>query len=176
MCDAAGAAPAIHRKSAKEAVPIDPKQPRHLSTQGAKAPGGTPNSAKGGKKKNNKKRRSIPGMILRFLGCLICVCIMLGSVGAVLLVMLVYIFYTKDNNIFWHICIALIIGGGAANLIDRLLNGFVTDYFHVLFIDFPVFNLADCFIVIGCFSLIVYLLVDIIREYKLKDRGAASHG
>ena len=97
-------------------------------------------------------------------------------VGAVLLVMLVYIFYTKDNNIFWHICIALIIGGGAANLIDRLLNGFVTDYFHVLFIDFPVFNLADCFIVIGCFSLIVYLLIDIIREYKLKDRGAASHG
>ena len=89
MCDAAGAAPAIHRKSAKEAVPIDPKQQRHLSTQGAKAPGGTPNSAKGGKKDPNKKHRSIPGMILRFLGCLICVCIMLGSVGAVVLAMYV---------------------------------------------------------------------------------------
>lgn len=89
MCDALGAAPAIHRKSAKEAVPIDPKEQRHLSTQGAKAPGGSPNSAKGGKKPTNKKRRSIPGMILRFIGCVFCVCIMLGSVGAVLLAMYV---------------------------------------------------------------------------------------
>ncbi len=89
MCDALGATPAIHRKSAKEAVPIDPKEQRHLSTQGAKAPGGSPNSAKGGKKPTNKKRRSIPGMILRFIGCVFCVCIMLGSVGAVLLAMYV---------------------------------------------------------------------------------------
>lgn len=89
MCDAAGAAPAIYPKSAKEAVPIDPKEQRHLSTQGAKAPGGSPNSAKGGKKNTGKKRRSIPGMILRFIGCVFCVCIMLGSVGAVLLSMYV---------------------------------------------------------------------------------------
>lgn len=89
MCDAVGAAPAIHRKSAKEAVPIDPKEQRHLSTQGAKAPGGTPNSAKGGKKPTTKKRRSVIGMILRFIGCVICVCVMLGSVGAVLLAMYV---------------------------------------------------------------------------------------
>lgn len=84
-----GGASAIYPKSAKEAVPIDPKEQRHLSTQGAKAPGGSPNSAKGGKKKTGKKRRSIPGMILRFIGCVFCVCIMLGSVGAVLLSMYV---------------------------------------------------------------------------------------
>ncbi len=96
-------------------------------------------------------------------------------VGFVLLVMLVYIFLTKDNHVFWHICFSFIIGGGAANLIDRLLNGFVTDYFHVLFVDFPVFNLADCFIVVGCFSLIIYLIVDMIYEYKKKDAGVAAN-
>lgn len=89
-CVTRGASPsAIQPKPAKEAVPIDPKQQRHLSTQGAKVPGDAPNSAKGGKKPAKKKRRSIFGMIMRFIGCLICVCIMLGSVGAVLLAMYV---------------------------------------------------------------------------------------
>lgn len=71
----------------KEAVPIDPKQQRHISTDGVK-----PANAAGSKKekpKKKKRRRSIFGYIVRFIGCLICVCIMLGSVGAVLLSMYV---------------------------------------------------------------------------------------
>lgn len=89
-------------------------------------------------------------------------------VGCILLVMILYLFFTKESNIFWHICFACIIGGGAGNLIDRLLHGFVTDYLRFVFIDFPVFNLADCLIVVGCFSLIGYLLADVIREWQSK--------
>ena len=71
----------------KEAVPIDPKQERHISMQSAKSPETAATSArkKNGKKKKNKPRRSIFGTIMRFIGCLLCVCIMAASAGAVLL-------------------------------------------------------------------------------------------
>lgn len=83
ICVTAPARP-IHTK---EAVPIDPKQQRHISTESVKSAG----NAAGGKKPKPKKkrRRSIFGYILRFIGCLFCVCIMLGSVGAVFLAMYV---------------------------------------------------------------------------------------
>ena len=55
-------------------------------------------------------------------------------------------------------CVALIIAGGIGNLIDRILRGFVVDYLDIspLF-NFPVFNLADCCVVIGTFLLMLYL-------------------
>ena len=89
-------------------------------------------------------------------------------VGCILLAMLLYLFLTKEKHVFWHICFAMIVGGGAGNLIDRLMHGFVTDYFRFLFIEFPVFNFADCLIVVGCFALIGYLLVDVVREWQSK--------
>ena len=71
----------------KEAVPIDPKQERHISMQSAKSPETAATSAQkeNGKKKKNKPRRSIFGTIMRFIGCLLCVCVMAASAGAVLL-------------------------------------------------------------------------------------------
>ena len=81
----AGSAPAAIIP--KEAVPIDPKQERHISMQSAKSPETAATSAqkKNGKKKKNKPRRSIFGTIMRFIGCLLCVCVMAASAGAVLL-------------------------------------------------------------------------------------------
>lgn len=96
-------------------------------------------------------------------------------VGIVLIAMIVSLFFIKEKNPVWHICIPLIIAGGAANLADRLLNGYVTDYLRVTFIDFPVFNLADCFIVVGCISLIIYLICDIISESRA-NKGKISEG
>ena len=48
-----------------------------------------------------------------------------------------------------RIALAFVIGGGAGNLIDRLLFGAVTDYVRLLFLRFPVFNLADISITVG---------------------------
>ena len=48
--------------------------------------------------------------------------------------------------------------GGIGNLIDRLANGRVTDMICLDFVNFPVFNVADCFITVGCFALIVYVI------------------
>ena len=55
-------------------------------------------------------------------------------------------------------CIAAVYGGGLGNIIDRIRLGFVVDMIEVEFIDFPVFNVADCFICVGCFALMGSLL------------------
>lgn len=52
--------------------------------------------------------------------------------------------------------VALIAGGGIGNLIDRIALGYVVDYLD--FRVFPVFNLADIAVCVGCGLLIVYVL------------------
>lgn len=54
-------------------------------------------------------------------------------------------------------CIAAIYGGGLGNMIDRLRFGYVVDMIEVEFMNFAVFNVADCFITCGCIALIVHL-------------------
>ena len=55
-------------------------------------------------------------------------------------------------------CIASIFAGGLGNMIDRLRLGYVVDMVAVDFINFPVFNVADCFITVGCIVLLVHLI------------------
>ncbi|MEQ2522338.1 transglycosylase domain-containing protein [Gemmiger formicilis] len=74
----------------KEAVPIEPNQQRHISTDGIKTTAGAtgqPGAPAPKNKKKPKKRRSIIGMIFSFIGCMLCLCIMAASVGGVLLSM-----------------------------------------------------------------------------------------
>ena len=52
----------------------------------------------------------------------------------------------------------LIIAGGVGNLIDRVLFKFVTDMLETTFMDFPVFNFADCCITVGVALLFIYTL------------------
>ena len=56
-------------------------------------------------------------------------------------------------------CIAAIYGGGLGNMIDRLRLGYVVDMIETEFIQFPVFNVADCFITCGCIALIAHLVL-----------------
>lgn len=55
-------------------------------------------------------------------------------------------------------CIAVVYAGGLGNIIDRIRLGYVVDMIEVEFIDFPVFNLADCCITCGCIALVVHLV------------------
>lgn len=63
-------------------------------------------------------------------------------------------FGPKAKNLTWTIIAALVLGGAAGNLVDRLtrapgfLNGHVVDFISIPF-NFPIFNLADTFLVIG---------------------------
>lgn len=55
-------------------------------------------------------------------------------------------------------CILAIWAGGLGNMLDRVRLGYVVDMIAVDFIEFPVFNVADCFITCGCIALMVSLI------------------
>ena len=54
-------------------------------------------------------------------------------------------------------CIAAVYGGGLGNMIDRIRLGYVVDMIETQFMEFPIFNVADIFITVGCILLIVHL-------------------
>ena len=55
--------------------------------------------------------------------------------------------------------IVAIYGGGIGNMIDRFRFGYVVDMIETAFMDFPVFNVADCFITCGCILLLAHLFL-----------------
>ena len=71
----------------------------------------------------------------------------------------------------------LVIAGAAGNLIDRVLYGYVVDFFDFRLINFPIFNVADVLLNIG----VVLMLIDILfleptRAKKEKNGGnTADH-
>ena len=55
---------------------------------------------------------------------------------------------------------AFILGGAVGNALDRCLLGYVVDMFETEFMNFPVFNVADCFITVGAALLVLWVLTD----------------
>lgn len=55
-------------------------------------------------------------------------------------------------------CAVLLCAGAAGNAIDRLRLNYVVDFFYFRLIDFPIFNVADCYVVIACilFALLIF--------------------
>ena len=54
--------------------------------------------------------------------------------------------------------LALMAGGAAGNMADRLIRGYVPDMIEALFVRFPVFNIADSCLTVGCTMMIISLL------------------
>lgn len=77
-----------------------------------------------------------------------------------------YYVHTKKVNNLGKIGILLVISGAIGNLIDRVRLGFVVDYLDFHIIWSYVFNLADCFVVVGTILLCLY----IITSEDKKDR------
>ena len=76
-------------------------------------------------------------------------------------VLIVYEYKKKPMGFttFERWCIAAIYGGGLGNMIDRVRLGYVVDMIETTFMEFPVFNVADCFITCGCLLLMTHLLL-----------------
>lgn len=84
---------------------------------------------------------------------------LLTAVTAVLLVTVAWLVLKKIIRHPLGLCAAmLLLGGGIGNMIDRICRGYVVDMFDLEFMDYPIFNLADCFVVVGVILGAVYYL------------------
>lgn len=71
--------------------------------------------------------------------------------------------------------LAIILGGGIGNLIDRVRLGYVVDMLDTMFMDFPVFNVADVFVVCGTICALIYYLA-FYGKYDEKHRENKTDG
>ncbi len=99
---------------------------------------------------------------------------LIGFTSLALLLIFLYFIFKKPQNKIEKICLLLIIAGGVGNLIDRILNGVVVDFFATTFINFAVFNVADCYVVVGSILLMLYIIIDEIKVNKLKKENKAE--
>lgn len=102
--------------------------------------------------------------------------LLIGVTTVVMLVCIALIlkYGTKNKLLFW--AMMLVLSGGISNMIDRAFKGgSVVDFLHFTFWpDFPVFNLADCAIVVGAALLIIYFIIDLYRDQKIKTSKSAE--
>lgn len=80
------------------------------------------------------------------------------TVVMIALVVWIVVKYRKHMSTLLQIACAAVVGGAIGNLIDRVALGFVRDFICTEFIDFPVFNVADCFVTCGGILLGILLL------------------
>lgn len=95
---------------------------------------------------------------------------------AVLVVLLVKKVFTHPLAVW---TLALIIGGGLGNLIDRVRLGYVVDMFNLQFMRYPVFNIADILVVCGAIGFAAYYLLlhdKLMKKEKIKPEEASDGG
>ena len=71
----------------------------------------------------------------------------------------------------------LLVSGAVGNMIDRLTQKYVVDFLYFKLIDFPIFNVADCYVVIGCILfgiLILFYYKDQEFDWVLQKKGSRS--
>jgi len=70
------------------------------------------------------------------------------------LILIFFIFYKERLNSLDRYGLSLILAGSLGNGIDRIIKGYVIDFINLKLFDFPIFNIADIAINIGCIILI----------------------
>ena len=70
----------------------------------------------------------------------------------------VYLYRHIKGSLWLLLGLTLIISGGIGNFIDRLRQGFVVDMFHLDFMNFAIFNVADIYLTVGVGLLLIHIL------------------
>ena len=79
----------------------------------------------------------------------------------ILIAVMVYLLVHQGRAVhpLFRISLLFVIGGALGNFWDRLINGFVVDMLDFRLIQFAIFNVADCFVVVGTILLCAYILL-----------------
>ena len=88
--------------------------------------------------------------------------------------LIVYLLCFRPESRWMQVSMAMIIGGGIGNMIDRIFLGYVVDFIDFTLINFAVFNVADSFVCIGAGIMILCLVLDLIKEIKLEKAQKAG--
>lgn len=100
---------------------------------------------------------------------------MLIGLTSVLMLALVWLLVKIVRHPLGQWSLACILGGGIGNLIDRARMGYVVDMLETMFMDFPVFNVADVFVVCGTVCAAIYYLAFYSRSDE-KNWEKKRHG
>ena len=80
---------------------------------------------------------------------------------SVLILLIIFFFYSRipaeRRFLPLRIVAVILVSGASGNMIDRILNGYVIDFLYFKLIHFPIFNVADCYVVISV--IIAFFLV-----------------
>ncbi len=89
-----------------------------------------------------------------------------------LIALMVWIIFSKKPIFtkFLKASVGVLLGGTIGNYIDRIFLGGVRDFIYFKSINFAIFNVADIAITVGTIMLAVYFIIDIIRDFKNKDK------
>lgn len=79
---------------------------------------------------------------------------------------LYYMLSNRCKSLWLYWSLGVVVSGGIGNLVDRIMQGYVVDFIEPTFVDFAVFNIADCAVTCGAVSLVIYLVFDIIKDAK----------
>ena len=79
----------------------------------------------------------------------------------------VMLYFWRSRHVLLTVSLSMILGGGIGNMIDRILRGYVVDFFSFVLIDFPVFNVADIFITVST-ALLAVLFLFVYQEEELQ--------
>lgn len=94
-------------------------------------------------------------------------------IGIIVLAAALYFFYRlpyRKKYLPLGLCVAAIAAGAIGNMIDRLSQGYVVDFFYFCLINFPIFNVADCYVTVGAAALAVLVMF----YYKDEDFSVFS--
>ncbi|MBR1969839.1 MAG: signal peptidase II [Clostridia bacterium] len=78
----------------------------------------------------------------------------------ILFLVILYFIKKKPQSALEKTALAFIAGGAIGNFIDRVYLGYVRDFIETAFMNFPVFNVADCFVCIGAALYIIFVLCE----------------
>ncbi|MBQ9140477.1 MAG: signal peptidase II, partial [Lachnospiraceae bacterium] len=84
---------------------------------------------------------------------------MILLVGIIFMSVILFMIHKMPVNkkfIILHIVFSCIIAGGIGNMIDRISLGYVVDFISFVLINFPIFNVADCYVV--CATIVLFIM------------------
>ncbi len=90
-----------------------------------------------------------PGIAFGMLGGQGWLFIPISSIAIIIVIFVLFRFRKKLSPLL-SVALSMIAGGGIGNQIDRIFRGEVIDFLNFQFFDFPIFNVADCFVSVGC--------------------------